>query len=152
MLAWGTVDVVVGAGGGQAGSRTAKGFVFITMEDEGGLMNVIVRPDVYQQYYKVLRNCFLLIVEGTIQKQRGILNVLIGEAVQVTLLSVSRGRRCSTLTSGPGARRSPREPPRHAWFSCTSSARQIVRRSAQTFRVSGADRVLRPLAAAPPGR
>jgi error-prone DNA polymerase len=60
---------------------TAKGFVFITMEDEDGLVNVIVKPDVYQQYYKVLRNCFLLIVEGTIQKQRGILNVLAEGAV-----------------------------------------------------------------------
>jgi error-prone DNA polymerase len=55
---------------------TAKGFVFITMEDEDGLMNVFARPDVYQRYYKVLRNCFLLIVEGTVQKQGGILNVL----------------------------------------------------------------------------
>jgi error-prone DNA polymerase len=60
---------------------TAKGFVFITMEDEDGLTNVIVKPDVYQQYYKMLRNCFLLIVEGTIQKQRGILNVLAEGAV-----------------------------------------------------------------------
>jgi hypothetical protein len=40
-----------------------------------------VRPDVYQRYYKVLRNCFLLIVEGTIQKQPGILNVLAQGAV-----------------------------------------------------------------------
>ncbi len=39
-------------------------------------MNVIVRPDVHQRYYKVLRNCFLLIVGGTVQKQGGILNVL----------------------------------------------------------------------------
>jgi hypothetical protein len=51
------------------------------MEDEDGLMNVFVRPDVHQRYYKVLRNCFLLIVEGTIQKQGGILNVLAEGAV-----------------------------------------------------------------------
>ena len=62
---------------------TAKGFVFITMEDEDGLMNVIVKPDVYQRYYRVLRNCFLLIVEGTIQKQPGILNVLAEGAVGI---------------------------------------------------------------------
>jgi len=62
---------------------TAKGFVFITMEDEDGLTNVIVRPDVYERYYRVLRNCFLLIVEGTIQKQPGILNVLATGAVGV---------------------------------------------------------------------
>ncbi len=62
---------------------TAKGFVFITLEDEDGLMNVIVRPDVYERYYKVMRNCFLLIVEGTIQKQPGILNVLATGAVGI---------------------------------------------------------------------
>lgn len=55
--------------------------MFFTMEDEEGLVNVIVRPDVYERYYKVLRNCFLLIVEGTIQKQLGILNVLAQGAV-----------------------------------------------------------------------
>ena len=60
---------------------TAKGFVFLTMEDEDGLMTVIVKPDVYGRYYKVLRNCFLLIVEGTIQKQGGILTVLAEGAV-----------------------------------------------------------------------
>ncbi len=60
---------------------TAKGFVFITLEDEDGLMNVIVRPDLYERYYRVLRNCFLLIVEGTIQNQPGILNVLAEGAV-----------------------------------------------------------------------
>ena len=60
---------------------TAKGFVFLAVEAEDGLREVIVKPDVYQRYYKLLRNCFLLIVEGTIQKQRGILNVLAEGAV-----------------------------------------------------------------------
>jgi len=46
-------------------------------------MNVIVRPDVYQRYYRVLRNSLLLIVEGTIQKQPGILNVLAEGAVGI---------------------------------------------------------------------
>jgi len=44
-------------------------------------MNVIVRPDVYERYYRVLRNSLLLIVEGTIQKQPWILNVLAQAAV-----------------------------------------------------------------------
>jgi error-prone DNA polymerase len=60
---------------------TAKGFAFITMEDEDGLMNIIVKPDVYQRYYKVMRNCLLLIVEGTVQKQSAIINVLADAAV-----------------------------------------------------------------------
>ena len=42
---------------------------------------MVVEPDVYGRYYKVLRNCFLLIVEGTIQRQGGILNALAEGAV-----------------------------------------------------------------------
>ncbi|HUS70656.1 MAG TPA: hypothetical protein VM075_07775 [Anaerolineae bacterium] len=42
---------------------------------------MVVNPDVYGRYYKVLCNCFLLIVEGTVQKQGGILNVLVEGAV-----------------------------------------------------------------------
>jgi len=61
--------------------RTAKVLVLSATQDQDGLMNVFVRPDVYQRYYKVLRSCFLLIVEGTIQKQGGILNVLAEGAV-----------------------------------------------------------------------
>src|SRR5438876_2152295 len=30
--------------------ETAKGFVFVLLEDEGGMTNVIVRPDVYERY------------------------------------------------------------------------------------------------------
>ena len=60
---------------------TAKGFVFFAVEEEDGLMNVFVKPDVYGWYYKVLRNCLLLIMEGTVQKQSGILNVLANGAV-----------------------------------------------------------------------
>ena len=44
-------------------------------------MNVMVNPDVYGRYYKVLRNCLPLIVAGTVQKQPGILNVLANGAV-----------------------------------------------------------------------
>jgi len=51
------------------------------MEDEDGLMNVIVKPDFYQRDYKALRNCLPPIVAGTVQKQPGILNVLANGAV-----------------------------------------------------------------------
>jgi error-prone DNA polymerase len=43
---------------------TAKGHVFITAEDEEGLVNLIVRPDVYERYRDPLRNTPLLWIEG----------------------------------------------------------------------------------------
>ncbi len=55
---------------------TAKGFVFTTMEDETGLINVIIRPDIYQRYRPIARDEPTVMVEGVLQKQDGHVNVL----------------------------------------------------------------------------
>ena len=54
---------------------TAKGFAFITMEDEDGMINVVIRPDVYERYRQVCIFNPVLVVEGTLQKRDGTLNV-----------------------------------------------------------------------------
>jgi error-prone DNA polymerase len=54
---------------------TAKGFVFLTLEDETGISNVIIRPDLFdRQRMTVIRQPFLL-VEGVLQHQDGVLSV-----------------------------------------------------------------------------
>lgn len=50
-----------------------KGFVFLTLE---GLINVIIRSDVCQAYRGVLRDAPLIVVEGKVQQQERLLNVL----------------------------------------------------------------------------
>jgi error-prone DNA polymerase len=55
---------------------TAKGHHFITLEDEEGLINVILRPDIYARYRRVLHEAPLLIVEGVVQRQDGVVNLL----------------------------------------------------------------------------
>ncbi|OFW51308.1 MAG: error-prone DNA polymerase [Acidobacteria bacterium RIFCSPLOWO2_12_FULL_68_19] len=54
---------------------TAKGFVFLTLEDETGVSNVIIRPDLFDRVRPiVLRQPFLL-VEGVLQHQDGVLSI-----------------------------------------------------------------------------
>ena len=55
---------------------TAKGFVFLTIEDETGLVNVIVRPDIYERYRRTIRGSQCLVVEGTLQKEYGCIDLL----------------------------------------------------------------------------
>lgn len=55
---------------------TAKGFVFLTIEDETGLVNVIVRPDVYERNRRTIRSSQCLIVEGVLQKEQGCIDVI----------------------------------------------------------------------------
>ena len=54
---------------------TAKGFIFLSMEDETGIANVIVTPDLYERdKMTVVRSKFLL-VEGLLQNQDGVIHV-----------------------------------------------------------------------------
>ncbi len=55
---------------------TAKGFVFLTLEDETGIVNVIVRPDVYEKYRRVIRTSPVLVIEGKLQKEGGCVDVI----------------------------------------------------------------------------
>jgi error-prone DNA polymerase len=54
---------------------TAKGFIFLSMEDETGIANVIVTPDLYErERLTVVRSKFLL-AEGVLQNQDGVVHV-----------------------------------------------------------------------------
>ncbi len=55
---------------------TAKGFVFLTIEDETGIVNVIVRPDVYERNRRTIRSAQCLIVEGVLQKEHGCIDLI----------------------------------------------------------------------------
>ncbi len=54
---------------------TAKGFVFLTLEDETGIANVIIRPDLFdRERFAVLEQPFLL-VDGILQNQDGVTSI-----------------------------------------------------------------------------
>ncbi len=55
---------------------TAKGFVFLTLEDETGLVNVIVRPDIYERNRRIIRQSQCLVIEGVLQKDQGTLDII----------------------------------------------------------------------------
>ena len=62
---------------------TAKGFIFLSMEDETGIANVIVTPDLYErERLTVVRSKFLL-VDGILQNQDGVIHV---KATRLTAL------------------------------------------------------------------
>ena len=54
---------------------TAKGFVFLSLEDETGIANVIVTPDTFAAFRRVIVEAPYLIVEGVLQNQSGAVSV-----------------------------------------------------------------------------
>jgi len=68
--------------------RTAKGFCFVTLEDETGLSNVVVTPKLFEEHRRTVVRSPLLLVEGVLQEEQGVLNV--------------RGRRFAALGRAAG--------------------------------------------------
>ncbi len=54
---------------------TASGFMFLTLEDETGIANAIVTPDLFQANRTILHRAQILLVEGPLQKQDGVIHV-----------------------------------------------------------------------------
>jgi len=54
---------------------TAKGFVFLTLEDETGISNIIIRPDLYAEDRRIVVEASFLLVEGLLQNQDGVTSI-----------------------------------------------------------------------------
>lgn len=48
--------------------ETAKGIVFMSLEDESGLLDIVAKPQVWERLQDVLRHESLILAEGTIQR------------------------------------------------------------------------------------
>jgi len=80
--------VVTVAGGVICRQRpeTAKGFVFLTLEDETGMANVIVKPQILEQYRKPLLKAYYLSIKGKLQSEQGVINVIAQHIEELPLL------------------------------------------------------------------
>jgi error-prone DNA polymerase len=54
---------------------TAKGFIFLSMEDETGIANVIVTPDLYERHRLTVTRSKFILAEGSLQNQDGVIHV-----------------------------------------------------------------------------
>jgi len=59
---------------------TAKGFMFLSLEDETGIANGIVEPDLFDAYRETLVTAPYLLVEGILQNQQGAVSVKLNRA------------------------------------------------------------------------
>ena len=56
--------------------ETAKGHVFLSLEDETGMANIIIRPATYKRFKRVLDSSSAVVVSGPVQHVDGVISVL----------------------------------------------------------------------------
>jgi error-prone DNA polymerase len=81
----GAVVTVAGAMVVKQHPETAKGHVFLSLEDEYGLVNIIIRPATYAKYKPVVDLGGAVVVEGTLQHVDGVVSVLARRLAELAL-------------------------------------------------------------------
>ncbi len=77
----------------------AKGFIFISMEDETGIANIIVTPDLYERERIVVTRSRFLMVEGMLQNQDGVIHV---KAVHLRRFQTMHSQSTLMTSTNPG--------------------------------------------------
>src|SRR5256884_1117920 len=67
---------------------TAKGFVFLSLEDETGISNVIVNPDLYEKYRVVINREKFLRVDGVLQNQDHTISIKASRLLPISITAV----------------------------------------------------------------
>ena len=62
----------------------AKGYRFITLEDEEGFINLIVKPKIYVRFRRVIRGASLLLAEGQVQREGAVTNLVVTGCMPLT--------------------------------------------------------------------
>lgn len=71
---------------------TAKGFVFLSLEDETGVANAIINPDLFQKNRLLVGSAQFVMIEGILQNQDNVISV---KAERVWPLEITRAQTTS---------------------------------------------------------
>ncbi|MCB1464253.1 MAG: error-prone DNA polymerase, partial [Nitratireductor sp.] len=55
---------------------TASGVIFVTLEDETGIANVIVWPKVFEKHRRIVMGARMVLIEGQLQKADGVVHLI----------------------------------------------------------------------------
>ncbi len=65
--------------------QTAKGIVFVSLEDETGIANLVVMPDVYERCRPVVRGAPFLLARGQVERSGQVVNVRVASVAPLAL-------------------------------------------------------------------
>ncbi len=76
---------------------TAKGITFVTLEDETGSMNLVIRPETWDRYYAICKTSNAWLVHGVLENRQNVIHVLVGRLDDLS--SQVGGLRTDSVTS-----------------------------------------------------
>jgi error-prone DNA polymerase len=87
---------------------TARGFTFLTLEDETGTSNAILTPDMFRRFRVPLSTSAIIEIAGTLQNAEGVIHVKVGHVAALT------SKAAHETTSTAALQRGQLPPGRHS--------------------------------------
>jgi error-prone DNA polymerase len=72
--------------------ETARGIVFVSLEDETGIANLVVMPDVYERFRPVVRGSPFLVARGKVERTGQVVNVRVDTVAPLALAPATGNR------------------------------------------------------------
>ncbi|WP_421730508.1 error-prone DNA polymerase [Brevundimonas sp.] len=94
---------------------SAKGVVFLTLEDETGVANLVLWPDVFERLRPVAMGARMVLARGRVQRAEGVSHLVVEDLIDWTPMLghlSDDGAGQLTLSATPGSGHSPSEPNR----------------------------------------
>ncbi len=91
---------------------TASGVIFMTLEDETGIANVIVWPRVFEEWRRAVLSARLVVVDGMLQKEQGVIHV-VARRFEDASAELFDALAEPDRPRSPGFRPDPRNPRQH---------------------------------------
>jgi error-prone DNA polymerase len=57
---------------------TAKGITFVTLEDETGTINLVIKPAIWDYNYLICKQSNAWLVHGVLEHRQGVMHVIVG--------------------------------------------------------------------------
>ncbi len=94
---------------------TAKGFVFLVLEDEFGAANIVVKPKLYEAERTTVRIEPFVVIEGVLQRREGVTNLIATKIEPLDLVGLTAEIAGTGLPdpAPKGANRTDPPPPGH---------------------------------------
>jgi error-prone DNA polymerase len=96
--------------------ETARGIVFMLLEDERGTVNLIVPPPVYERHRAEVRTSPLVRAKGRLERREGTTNVLVSAVAELQRTQLDEVAPAGHSFGRRGAQ-SPKRPPQHTLFN-----------------------------------
>jgi error-prone DNA polymerase len=100
---------------------TAKGIVFMTLEDEDGIVNVIVPKRVYERHRATVRSAVMVRASGRLERREGVVNVLVDRVEPLERSEAARPKQAPRPEPSP-----PRRPGSEPAGPSSGRARELA--------------------------